>query len=108
MSKIYKYLTEGMKGKDSYKILKAKVTGTKDGEDLPQKYRVVMYFRDGHWMIAPEQSFDGKFTNDSGLAGWSLKNFVGKNAPKEIWIDMGQKWGLKGLDGAVKEALKNI
>jgi len=101
-------LTESFKNEDSYKILKAKITGKMDGKTLDQPYRAIMYFKKGHWSIAIEQAFDGKFNEYSGLPGWALNSWANKKAPKEIYIDAGQKWSVTGFDGAVKEAFQNI
>lgn len=103
------YINEGRQ-KDHYRVLKAKVTGYSDGKPLPDPYRVVMFFDNsrGQWKIAPEQSFDGKFNEHSGLPAWDLYDFVIKKPPKEIMIDAGQKWSIKGFDAAAKEALRYI
>jgi len=102
------YITEGWASKKHYRVLKAKITGISDGEPLSSPYRAVMFFDKGHWQIAPEQSFKGKFTDQSGLPAWELNNWSNKKANKEIMIDGGQKWGVKGWDAAVKEAFKYI
>ena len=87
--------------------LKAKITGMKDGKALKEPYRAVVWQEGNKWMFGIEQSFDGKFTQFSSTGpGWRLSSLLDHG--DFIYMDMGQKWGAKGIKQAVKEALKYI
>lgn len=87
-------------------VLKSPLKGSVNGRDALQPYRAVIYQEKGKWLFAVEQAFDGKFTKNSRLPGWHLSDLVDHG--DFIYIDMGQGWGVTGIQAAVKEALKHI
>jgi len=88
-------------------ILESKAVGLSDGKKLDSAYRFVIYQDDkSKWIFAPEQSFNNEFNQFSGLPGWYLSTLSKDNPVKdELYIDMGQKWSVKGIRNAVNEAL---
>lgn len=90
-------------------ILKSKVIATFEGNISTHPYRAVMWQKSGKWMIGIDQSFEGKFTKYSRVgAGWGLSTLIEEPISDFIWIDHGQKWGVKGMRGVIKEALTHI
>lgn len=90
-------------------VLKSKLTATFDGNLSTHPYRAVMWQKSGKWMVGIDQSFEGKFTKHSRVgSGWRLTTLLEEPISDFIWIDAGQKWGVKGMKGVIKEALTHI
>jgi len=89
-------------------VLKSPIVGSVNGKDSGQPYRAVIWQKAGKWLFGIEQSFQGKgFTKQSLTgSGWHLADLLDHG--DFIYIDMGQKWGARGISGATKEALKHI
>ena len=93
-------------------ILEAKMTGLSDGKELDSPYRIVITKRNGKWLFSPEQAFKNDLTGKyeynmcSGLPGWYLETLMAQDRelPDEIYIDLGQRWSIKGMQKAVYEA----
>jgi hypothetical protein len=91
------------------------MTGILDGKDLEGPYRLVIEkTNQDEWLIRPEQAFKNKKTGEykfneySGLPAWDLPSMI-KNYPHDVvWIDMGQKWGIKGMQEGLKEASEKM
>ena len=88
-------------------ILNAEITGYLAGEQLSEKYRMVMVQRDNKWSLCPEQSFQGEFNEYSRLPGWCLSSLL-QDTPHVLFIDFGQRWCITGVDSAVEEAVKHV
>ncbi len=86
-------------------ILQAPITGYVEGRPTDQLYRMVTYFMDNKWCIAPQQAFKGVFDEHSGLPAWNLETVAG-NSNDFIYIDAGTKWGIMGLAAAKQEAIQ--
>lgn len=91
--------------------LESKVVGVLDGKECKGPYRLILFNKDGKWGIKPEQAFRNEETKEyefnefSGLPAWNWDSM--KTYPHDmIWIDMGQKWGLKGMQAAIKEGIE--
>lgn len=90
-------------------ILKSKLSATFEGNITTQPYRAVMWQKSGRWLIGIDQSFEGKFNKYSRVpSGWRLADLIEEPISDFIWIDHGQKWGVKGMRGVIKEALTHI
>jgi len=85
-------------------ILNSKVIGTSEGKDIDGEYRLIIFNKNGTLEIRPEQAFDGEFNEYSGLPAWPLDSFM-SHEHDELYIDMGQKWGIRNLTYARKEIL---
>jgi len=110
LDRIDNYLTEGTPALPNGIVLKkAQIVGTSNGQDLKQPYRAVIVQEKGKWLLYIEQSFDkGGFNKYSVVpSGWSLGSLL-QNPRDFLYIDMGQKWGVKGLHTALKDALNYI
>jgi len=89
-------------------ILKSKITGFMAGKKLQEEYRMAMKQRGGKWVLFPEQSFNGKFNEYSSLPAWNLSSLLQGRAKHELYIDAEQRWSIKGVDSAIREAVRYI
>ena len=103
-------------------ILKSPVYATIEGDRIHRDYRMVLEYKQDHWIISPEQSFQGKFNQYSGLPGWRLDSFKLENIdyffsyekaknsfiPNILAIDYGQEWFIHNVRPAIEEAFTII
>jgi hypothetical protein len=93
--------------KPNYTLLKAKIVGTMEGKISDHPYRAVMWQnKKGNWMFQIEQGGEKGQWHGAG-PGWYLSDIISKGQDF-IYIDAGQKWGVKGIKAAAKEALSFI
>lgn len=87
-------------------VLKSKVIGTSKGRDLDSPYRAIIFPEKGKWLFRVEQKVNGSWSGTP--ATWRLSSLIEPNPKDFLYIDMGQKWGVRGLAEAIQEAIKHI
>jgi hypothetical protein len=85
------------------KILSEDLTASSRGRVLPQKYRAVLFKRDGKDLIKVEQPIDGGWHSTGGA--WNADDLL-NDVSDGISLDFGQQWSVdSGMILALRKAL---